>query len=299
MKFATVDNDERTLTAAEKDGALIDLGALAAGMYNGFPPVAFPLGTDLIEAWESGNELVHAVADAALEKDLADLPTLDPGTIRFLPVVPDARQILAVGLNYMDHCREQNKTPPESPMFFAKLPSCLTGHLNPIIHWPITSQLDFEGELAVVIGKTARGVSEEDAISYCFGYTVMNDVTARELQKGDKQWIRGKGLDTFGPLGPVVVTRDELPDPQDLRIRTWVNGDTRQDCSTDEMVAGVARIVSYASQAITLRPGDIITTGTPSGVGVFSNPPCFLAPGDVVRIEIEGIGILENTVKAP
>lgn len=299
MKFATVQNDDRAMTTVERDGRLVDLGALASEMYDGFPPVAFPLGTDLIDAWESGNELVRAVADAARDKDLEGLPLLEPDTFRYLPVVPDARQILAVGLNYMDHCREQDKTPPENPMFFAKLPSCLLGHGEPVVGWPITSQLDYEGELAVVIGRPGRGIPEEEALSHCFGYTVMNDVTARELQKGDKQWIRGKGLDTFGPVGPVVVTRDELTDPQALRIRTWVNDELKQDGTTADMVSGVAKIVSYASQAITLVPGDIITTGTPAGVGVFADPPSFLQPGDRMRIEIEGIGVLENVVKAP
>jgi len=299
VKFATVQNEDRAMTVVERDGRLVDLGALASEMFDGFPPVAFPLGTDLIDAWESGNELVHAVAGAAMDKDLAQLPTLEPGTFRFLPVIPDARQILAVGLNYLDHCREQDRTPPENPMFFAKLPSCLLGNQEPVVDWPITSQLDYEGELAVVIGRGGRGLSEEEALSCCFGYTVMNDVTARELQKGDKQWIRGKGLDTFGPVGPVVVTRDELPDPQTLRIRTWVNDELKQDGTTADMVSGVAKIVSYASQAISLAPGDIITTGTPAGVGVFADPPSFLKPGDRMRIEIEGIGVLENIVKAP
>jgi len=299
MRFSTLKTRERALTAVKRpDGEMVDLGALAARIFDGFPEVDFPVGVDLIEAWESENELVRTTATAAVEKNSSELPLLGPESFRYLPVVPDARQVLAVGLNYMDHCREQGLTPPKSPIFFVKLPSCLTGHREPIVLWPITKQLDFEGELAVIIGKGGRGIPEAKALDHCFGYTVMNDVTAREIQKDDRQWIRGKGLDTFGPMGPVAVTRDEIPDPQGLRIRTWVNGDLRQDGSTAEMVAGVARIVSYASEAITLRPGDVITTGTPSGVGVFADPPHFLKPNDVVRIEITNIGVLENTVES-
>jgi len=299
MKFATVVCRGRVATVLQRDDKLVDLGLLATRVSSGLTEFAFPIGRELVRAWEIGDDLVRSVADAAMQDDPGGLPLCDLGATRFLPVVLDTRQVLAVGLNYMDHCLEQGRTPPGAPMLFAKLPSCLIGHREPIVKWPLTGELDFEGELAVIIGKGGRGIPEGEALSYCFGYSVMNDVTARELQKNDRQWIRGKGLDSFGPLGPFMATRDEVPDPQDLRIRTWVNGELRQDCSTSQMIAGVARVVSYASEAITLQPGDVITTGTPSGVGVFADPPCFLEEGDTVEVEIGGVGRLVNKVAGP
>lgn len=299
MKFATIHHEDGPRTVLERAGNLVDLAALAHRLDPAFPEVAFPVGRDLVEAWEWENPLVRDVADRAWTLPVEDLPLVDPGAARFLPVVPDARQVLAVGLNYLDHCREQNRPPPETPMLFAKLRSCLTGHREPIVHWPITRELDYEGELAVVIGRGGRGIPEAEAILHCFGFTILNDVTARDLQRQDRQWGRSKGLDTFGPVGPVVVTRDEVPDVQDLRIRTWVNGTQVQDGATADMRFSVARLVAFASEAITLRPGDLLTTGTPAGVGVFASPPHFLRPGDEVRIAIDRIGELVNPVVSP
>ncbi len=298
MRFASVVHDDRPKTVLEREDVLVDLGALAARLNPAFPEVAFPVGRDLVEAWEWENPLVRDVVDKAWTLPLEDLPALAPGEVRFLPVIPDARQVLAVGLNFLDHCREQNRTPPDVPILFAKLPSCLIGHREPIRHWPITRELDYEGELAVVIGRGGRGIPEAEALAHCFGFTVMNDVTARDLQRGDRQWVRGKSLDSFGPMGPVVVTRDEVPDPQALRIRTWVNGELRQEGHTSDMAFSVARLVAFASEAITLQPGDVITTGTPAGVGVFASPPRFLHPGDEVRIAIDRVGELANPVVA-
>lgn len=298
MKFACILWEDSPRTVLARDGNLVDLAALAHRMDPAFPEVAFPVGRDLVEAWAWDNPFLREVADQAWSLPLEDLPLVDPGATRFLPVVPDARQVLAVGLNYLDHCREQNRTPPETPMLFAKLASCLTGHREPIVHWPITRELDYEGELAVVIGRGGRGIPEAEALDHCFGFTILNDVTARDLQRADRQWLRGKGLDTFGPVGPVMVTCDEVPDPQALRLRTWVNDALVQDGTTADMLFSVARIVSFASEAITLRPGDLLTTGTPAGVGVFASPPRFLHPGDEVRIAIDRIGELVNPVVA-
>ncbi len=160
-----------------------------------------------------------------------------------------------------------------------------------------TSELDYEGELAVVIGRRARDVAEADALAHVFGYAVMNDVSARDRQREEPQWTRAKGGDGFGPFGPWVTTADEVPDPQDLTVRTWVNGDLRQDASTAEMVFSVSALVAWCSASFTLEPGDVITTGTPAGVGVARTPQAFLVPGDVVRVEIDGLGALENTVR--
>ncbi len=298
MKFATILWEDAPRTVLERDGHLVDLAALAHRLDPAFPEVAFPVGRDFVEAWSWDNPVLRDVADRAWTLPVEDLPLVDEGGTRFLPVVPDARQVLAVGLNYLDHCREQNRTPPDTPMLFGKLQSCLTGHREPVVHWPITRELDYEGELAVVIGRGGRGIPEAEALDHCFGFTIMNDVTARDLQRADRQWVRGKGLDTFGPVGPVMVTRDEVPDPQTLRLRTWVNDALVQDGTTADMLFSVARLVAFASEAITLRPGDLLTTGTPAGVGVFASPPHFLHPGDEVRIAIERIGELVNPVVA-
>jgi 2-keto-4-pentenoate hydratase/2-oxohepta-3-ene-1,7-dioic acid hydratase in catechol pathway len=206
--------------------------------------------------------------------------------------------IVAIGLNYLDHCREFGTEPPTTPMVFAKLPSsvCAPGQA---IEWStaVTEAVDWEAELGVVIGGEARDVPGERALDFVFGYTVVNDVTARDVQVAEAQWVRAKSLDTFCPLGPVVVTADEVPDPQALAVRSRVNGETMQDSSTAEMIFGVAELVSRLSRSFTLRPGDVIATGTPLGVGAFREPPRLLADGDVVEVEVEGIGTLENACR--
>ena len=212
------------------------------------------------------------------------------------PLLPS--KILAIGRNYAEHARELNNEVPTEPLVFAVMPSALIGD-GDVIEWEsaLTRQVDWEGELAVIIGASARKVSPADALDYVFGYTIANDVSARDLQTRDKQWTRAKGLDTFCPLGPCVVTRDEIPDPQDLRIVTTVNGERKQDGSTADMIFNVRFLIAHLSRAFTLNPGDIILTGTPSGVGKAMNPPEFLGEGSVVSIAIEGIGKLTNSCR--
>lgn len=210
------------------------------------------------------------------------------------PLIPG--KIIAIGRNYSEHAKEVGGTLPTEPLIFAKLPSAIIGPGQPIT-WrkSITDQVDWEGELAVVIGKRARRVSEEDAMNYVFGYTIANDVTARDLQRvKDSQWTRAKGLDTFCPLGPYIVPRDEIADPHELALKTLVNGETRQDGNTRDMIFKIAFLISYASRMFTLEAGDLILTGTPSGVGQGMTPPTFLNDGDTVTISIEGIGELSN-----
>jgi len=220
---------------------------------------------------------------------------MDISEVRLLVPVPRPGKIIAIGQNYMDHCLEQNVDPPESALIFSKFVTCLTNPGDPV-SWSaeLTKKVDLEAELAVVIGKAARRVDEESALDYVLGYTCANDVSARDLQFGDGQWVRGKGLDSFCPLGPALVTLDDIPDPQNLWIKSMLNGVTMQDSSTSQMIFGVAHLVSYASQAFTLEPGDVILTGTPDGVGVFRDPPVFLQHKDVVEVEIEGIGRIQN-----
>jgi 2-keto-4-pentenoate hydratase/2-oxohepta-3-ene-1,7-dioic acid hydratase in catechol pathway len=207
-------------------------------------------------------------------------------------------KIVCVGLNYMDHCRETNTTPPERPLLFTKFTTSMIGPGEEII-WQndLTKAVDFEAELGVIIGRTCRQVSPEDAIAYVAGYTAANDVSARDIQLGDGQWVRGKSLDTFCPLGPVFVSRDEIPNPQNLTIRSMLNGEVMQDSNTNEMIFPVASIISFCSQAFTLEPGDLILTGTPHGVGLGRDPKIYMQDGDVIVVEIEGIGRLENSCR--
>jgi 2-keto-4-pentenoate hydratase/2-oxohepta-3-ene-1,7-dioic acid hydratase in catechol pathway len=206
-------------------------------------------------------------------------------------------KIACVGLNYHDHCRETGMVAPERPLIFAKFPSSLVGP-DAVIEWPdgLTERVDWEVELAVVIGRRIRHASEPDALDAVFGYTAANDVSARDLQFADQQWVRAKSIDTFCPLGPVIVTPDEFGDPRGKRLVARVNGETMQDSATAEMIFGVAEIVSFLSRACTLEPGDLILTGTPWGVGGFRDPPVFLEPGDTVEVEVEGVGVLSNNV---
>ncbi len=213
---------------------------------------------------------------------------------RFLPPLLPGK-ILAIGRNYAEHARELGNEAPGEPLVFAVMPSAVIGD-GDVIEWEaaMTAQVDWEGELAVVIGRTARKVSEEEALDYVFGYTIANDVSARDLQTRDKQWTRAKGLDTFCPLGPVIVTADAIPDPQNLRIVTTVDGVEMQNGSTADMIFSVRFLIAQLSRAFTLHPGDVILTGTPAGVGKAQKPPQFLGDGSIVSIEIEGVGKLTN-----
>jgi 2-keto-4-pentenoate hydratase/2-oxohepta-3-ene-1,7-dioic acid hydratase in catechol pathway len=208
------------------------------------------------------------------------------------------QKIICIGLNYRDHAAEQDVPLPERPLLFSKWPNTLIPPGEPIVLPSISSQVDFEAELGVVIGTTVRGASVENALDAVAGYVCLNDVSARDLQFADGQWVRGKSLDTFGPVGPRLVPAAEIPDPQALRIRSILNGEVMQDSTTANMVFGVAELIAFITQAITLEPGDLISTGTPDGVGVFRDPQIFLEAGDEISIEIEGLGTLTNPVVA-
>jgi acylpyruvate hydrolase len=207
-------------------------------------------------------------------------------------------KIIAVGMNYRDHAAESGLEVPERPMLFAKWPSSLIGPGEAIVIPPLSDEIDYEAELAVVIGSRVRDLAPEDALDAVAGYVCLNDVSARDLQFQDKQWTRAKSFDTFTPVGPRLVPAREIPDPQTLGIRCLVNGEALQDSSTAEMVFSVAEIVAYASRSLTLEPGDVIATGTPAGVGFTRDPPVFLRPGDQVTVEIERVGAITNPVRA-
>jgi 2-keto-4-pentenoate hydratase/2-oxohepta-3-ene-1,7-dioic acid hydratase in catechol pathway len=215
--------------------------------------------------------------------------------IEFLPATYPSK-ILAIGRNYVDHAIEGGAAPPEAPLLFNKLPNSLSAHNAPIVLPNISQKVDYEAELAVVIGRRAKRVSESDALDYVFGYTLIDDVSARDLQFGDGQWTRGKSLDTFAPLGPFITTRDEIADVQALKIEGRLNGEVMQTSNTSKMIFQVAYLVSYLSQGMTLEPGDVIATGTPEGVGIFRDPPVLLKAGDVYEVEIDGLGTLRNPV---
>ena len=237
-----------------------------------------------------------ALRSAARSAEATGLPgDVDPA--RRIAPVPRPGKVVAVGLNYRDHVEEQGGRArlPERPMLFAKFPTSVVGD-GATVEWDpgLTSEVDLEAELAVVIGRTARRVSEAEALDHVLGYTCVNDVSARDLQMRDKQFVRAKSLDTFCPMGPALVTRDEIRDPGALEVRSFVNDEPMQSSNTSNLIFSVPHLVSFCSQAFTLEPGDVICTGTPSGVGYFRDPKVLLGSGDVMTVEIEGIGRLAN-----
>ena len=206
-------------------------------------------------------------------------------------------KIICVGLNYRDHAEETGAELPKAPLLFAKWPNTLIGHGDPILLPEASTQVDYEAELGVVIGTAGRQISEADALDHVRGYICVNDVSARDLQFADGQWTRGKSPDTFCPVGPRLVPREEIDDPQALAIKCILNGETMQDSSTANMIFSVAEIIAYVSRTVTLEPGDLIATGTPAGVGVFRDPKVLLKDGDEVTVAVEGLGALTNPVK--
>jgi len=222
--------------------------------------------------------------------------TVSRSDATLLPVIPSPQKIICIGVNYADHAAETGQAPPPYPTVFAKFPNTLAASGDPIVLPSASTMPDYEGELAVVIGRPGREVTEQDALDYVAGYTAFNDVSARDFQGHTSQWTMGKSPDTFGPLGLALVTADEIPDPQKLELRTTVNGEVLQQASTADMVFTVRQLIAYLSQTMTLLPGDVIATGTPSGIGAARTPPRFLRPGDTVVISIDGVTELTNPV---
>ncbi len=218
--------------------------------------------------------------------------------VTLLAPLPRPGKLLCIGLNYRDHAAEVEMALPERPVLFSKFPSCVVGPGAAIELPSISKEVDYEAELAVVIGREAKGVAEEDAMEYVAGYTLMNDVSARDAQMGDGQWVRGKSFDTFAPMGPALVTKDEISAPHRLRISLRLNGEIMQHSTTGNLVFNIPQLISFLSQAITLEPGDVIATGTPPGVGMSRKPQIYLKDGDQVEVEVEGVGVLENPVVA-
>lgn len=287
MRLASFRRDTEWQAGVVIEGQVVEIGSLpdadGAGMLS------------FLELPADRRELISgAAADAATKGDGVALDTLRLG-----PPVPEPRKIICLGLNYTAHAAEASLDLPEAPMLFAKYATSLIGPGASIVLPPNNSQkVDYEGELAVVVGAPAKAVSEERALDHVAGYMPFNDVSARDLQKQTSQWLAGKAIDTFAPCGPFLVTADEIPDPQALEIITRVNGDVVQQDSTGLMIFSIRRIIAFVSSLMTLLPGDIIATGTPAGVGQERTPPLFLAAGDTVEVEIDGVGRLSNPVVA-
>ena len=247
------------------------------------------------EAWEYGKRLVDQQAIEELARRKLAYPLK---RVRLLAPIPvPARNVFCLGRNYADHAAERGAAVPEHPVYFTKPGTAVVGPGGDVVHHAVTKELDYEVELTAVIGQGGRDIARADALGHVFGYTIINDVTARDLQKRHTQWFKGKSLDTFCPMGPVLITADEIPDPQALGISLRVNGQVRQSSHTSKMIFPVAQCIEVLSQAMTLLPGDVIATGTPEGVGAASGN--FLKAGDRIEAEVEHIGVLPNKVVRP
>src|SRR5437016_11559884 len=301
-QFKTKESDQQWLGVLVGD-VVCDVAELARAVKAaGGEPASWLLETndtlDVIGRGEAALSEINALlGDSQSRSGRGQAVGYSLDQIEFLPATYPSK-ILAIGRNYVDHAIEGGAAPPEAPLLFNKLPNSLSAHNAPIVLPSISQKVDYEAELAVIIGRRAKRVSEAEALDYVFGYTLIDDVSARDLQFGDGQWTRGKGLDTFAPLGPFITTRDEIADVQALKIEGRLNGEIMQSSNTSKMIFKVAYLVSYLSQGMTLEPGDVIATGTPEGVGVFRDPPVLLKAGDVYEVEVEGLGTLRNPVVA-
>lgn len=292
MKIAHYQHDKNETYGLLTDSAVVNLPALARQFNQGLPDAI----EGFVASGENGLQMVESLLKKTDEKRLKTVsaPLCD---VSLLAPIVQPPKIICLGLNYLDHAAETGKEVPKEPIIFMKPRTAIIGTHERIIKPAFVRKLDYEGELAIIIGKKAKNVSVSDAKSCVFGYTVFNDVSAREIQFGDRQWTRGKSFDTFAPTGPWITIRDQLKDTDNLKIRTWVNGELRQNGTTRNMVFSVEEIVHHLSRVMTLEPCDLIASGTPAGVGMAMKPKKWLNHGDFVRIEIEGIGILENTVE--
>jgi 2-keto-4-pentenoate hydratase/2-oxohepta-3-ene-1,7-dioic acid hydratase in catechol pathway len=298
MRLYTFEVNGEQCIGAEQNRRLIDLRAAHCRSQRSIREREVDLLSGLKQFLAGGPDALQLARQALDHATLTGEPisyALDE--VKILAPIPRPGKILCSGVNYQGHLEENPAaTLPETPFFFSKLPTAVIGPGRPIVLPRMSKQVDYEVELAVVIGRTMRHTPESQAMSCVAGYTILHDVSARDVQFKDQQITLGKNFDTFAPMGPCLVTPDELPDPANLRLRTSLNGQAMQDGTTRDWVFPLPYLLSFLSQVMTLEPGDIVTTGTPAGVGAFRKPPVYLQPGDVVALEIEGIGRLENMV---
>lgn len=275
MRFVTYTHGGETAVGVRRDGGVVPAGY-----------------SDLVALMLDGERGLERVREAAERGE-----PVEPE--RVLAPIPRPGKILCSGINYASHKQENPDAAfPDEPFFFSKLPSAVIGPGEPIVIPRPETQTDYEVELALVIGRTATRVSEADALGHVFGYTVLNDVSARDIQFKDNQITLGKGVDTFSPLGPEVVTVDEIPDPQQLHVASYLNGKQMQSSPASDMIFSPARLLEFLTAIVTLHPGDVVTTGTPAGVGAFRKPPVWMQPGDEITVEVDPIGRLTNPVVA-
>lgn len=282
-------------------GGVAMVGVEAAGRYLDIAGAAGLSGMASMRGFlSSGGPAMEAAARAVAKAEGCQDQawSYSPADARLLAPIDDPQKIICVGQNYRDHCAEQQQPLPERPILFAKYPSAIIGPEGLIRIPRISSSIDYEAELAFVISRRGRYISAADAMDHVAGFMCLNDVTARDIQYSDKQWVRGKTFDTFAPIGPAIVTPDEVGDPENLEIRLELNGAVMQKSNTNNLVFGIRHLVSYISDTVTLEPGDIVTTGTPGGVGWFREPRVLLKPGDRVEVSVARIGVLRNTVAA-
>jgi 2-keto-4-pentenoate hydratase/2-oxohepta-3-ene-1,7-dioic acid hydratase in catechol pathway len=304
ISFATADSEWRTprlgiiLHKNDRDiGYRLDCEKLFAPDKRPANPLAwFDMDREWFQTARATAEAVVRYDDAFAEAKQKGWLLAGTDAYWFAPV-PRPGKLICIGLNYKDHAAESKMAIPEKPVVFSKFSSCVIAPGEPVVLPPQSNQVDYEAELAVVIGRRAKNVSADRAYDYVLGYTAFNDVSARDFQFADGQWQRGKSCDTFGPMGQTIITTDAIPDPHRLSIKLTLNGQTMQDSNTDQMIFGVPRLIEFLSETITLEPGDVIATGTPSGVGFARNPPVFLKPGDEMEVLIEGMGGLGNPVE--
>ena len=285
MRLATIQTSAGPRAAVLQDNHYVDL-------HSADPT----LPTSVRALIEAGGPALIA-AEKAVDRN-ARAVRYEASAIKVLPPIPDPPKIVCLGLNYRDHALESGAPIPKEPILFSKYATALIGPDEAIAIPPVSREVDYEAELVIVVGKRGRNLKAAEAMSYVAGYTIGHDVSARDwqLKKEGKQWMVGKTFDTFAPIGPLLVTADELTDPHRLPIRLRLNGQIMQDSNTSQMIFNVGAVLEYISQVFTIEPGDLIFTGTPPGVGFARKPPVFLKSGDVVEVEIEGIGVLRNPV---
>ena len=284
MKIARIRKSDRETYGLVQDGKIATKDDIT---YATAVPIPINVRDFLFDGWIK--EIMANFEKISFEHDLSEFELLTP--------LPNPQKIMCLAFNYLDHAKEQNLTPPSDPVIVMKPRTALCGSGADIMCPNFVKELDYEVELAVILGKECKNISEENAYDAIFGYMILNDISARDIQFKDGQFTRAKSFDTFAPCGPWITTKDEMDDPHNLRLLTKINGDTRQDSSTKNMHLKIPQIISRLSKVMTLEPGDIISTGTPEGVALGNPDFSFLKDGDLIEMEVEGLGAIKNTVK--